>query len=114
MSELITDEIVEVTAQAFYEAEEREVGTLEVHPWDGVIGERREAWKICARAALEAATPLIAGRALREAADGMYEHQHAGCFKTICADCRERNVRTGVRAHLRSRADRIESERSGA
>jgi hypothetical protein len=63
MSQLITDEMVEVTAQAFYEAEEREVGTLEVHPWDGVIEERREAWKICARAALEAGAPLIAARA---------------------------------------------------
>ena len=68
MSRYVTDEMVETAAHAAFrdgfmrhapEHENRDLSDYD----DGV----RESWRVVARAALEAAAPLIAAAALREA-----------------------------------------------
>lgn len=112
MSELVTDEMVEEAAARALVSQHWDgegCGTHGVNACVNCFGPSPYTAREVAREVLRVAAPLIAARALREAADGMYDHPHTGCYKTVCSDCRERNVRTDVRAYLRSRATRIEN-----
>ena len=95
MSARITPDIIEAAARAAFrdgfmryapEYENRELSDYD----DGI----RESWRVVARAALEAAAPLIAATALREAAE----------------DWRRGHTFSVMEDWLCARADRIEKE----
>lgn len=63
MSDLVTDAMLEAAAKADH-------ATYDAEPdWDRIDERIREVWREGARAALEAVAPLIAAKALRDAAD---------------------------------------------
>ena len=74
MTDLITDAMVEAAAIALRNQTRERVGLspLDRLPWSPTPGEARAD----ARAALEAAAPLIAAKALRDAADEVRTHSY--------------------------------------
>ena len=91
MRDLITDAMVETAAQAMWERIDREESWSEIY--------HASAYRRDARAALEAAAPLIAADALRDAADA------------IDSNSGEISMPVGLIAvALRAHADRIEKE----
>ena len=103
MSGYATDEMVEVAARASWEA-----GREPNHPtWDDLgEGLTRAAFRKENRAALEAAAPLIAAQALRDAADGMDLSAHypsPGLSEM-------HNAEAAAEAYLRARATAVFEE----
>ena len=91
MRDLITDAMVETAARAMWERIDREESWSEIY--------HASAYRRDARAALEAAAPLIAADALRDAADA------------IDSNSGEISMPVGLIAvALRAHADRIEKE----
>ena len=90
MRDLVTDEIVETAARAYHEAASEAVAGS----WDVSTPRIRERGLARARAALEAAAPLIEATALREAAE----------------DWRRGHTFSVMEDWLRARADQIEKE----
>ena len=68
MSELVTDAMVEMAAKADHATYDAEAD------WDRIDERTREVWREGARAALEAVAPLIAAKALRDAAEMLRPH----------------------------------------
>jgi hypothetical protein len=108
MSELITDEMVEAAADAIADA------------YDALTQDDiRSMAQIEARAALEAAAPLIAGRALRGAAERLHERTD-GVHREGTKGWPERHREVYALAineasdALKADADRIEGERGEA
>ena len=92
-----TDEMVEVAAQAMWERIDREESWSEIY--------HASAYRRDARAALEAAAPLIAAAALRDAADwlddmarGYRESAHLSAGRALIS-------------RLRARANEMEADR---
>ena len=98
MSDYVTDEMVETAAAATWNRSAREIDGCPL--WDGRLPSNiRHSIRSDARAALEAAAPLIAAQALRDAADA------------IDSNDGEISMPVGLIAvTLRARADQIEKE----
>ena len=63
MSELVTDAMVEAAARAEWTHE------WPIRPWEQVPDDLADHYRDCSRHALEAVAPLIAAKALQDAAD---------------------------------------------
>lgn len=66
-AELVTDEMVELAAEAAYTEASWNAGNFTGTNWDELGGDARRPWLSEAEAALEAVAPLIAARALQGA-----------------------------------------------
>ena len=109
MSDLITDEMVEAAARAYHEAAPEAVAGS----WDVSTPRIHERGLARARAALEAAAPLIAATALRDAADAW----QWGGWSTITEPAkrpeqvpRVLGIADAVTGWIRARADQSEKE----
>ena len=119
MSELITDEMVEAAAREIYAEWENEyTGDYPWAAWDSEENLSRDTAREWARNVLTVAVPLIAGRALRGASEAL-DDENGDQYREVAQFSRDHEggligVIHGTSVWLTERADRIESERSGA
>ena len=97
MSDYVTDEMVETAARAMWERIDREESWSEIY--------HASAYRRDARAALEAAAPLIAAQALRDAAD-----REMAAWEPVPMSPDWLDAIESVCETLRARADQIEKE----
>ena len=101
----VTDEAVEAAARAEWRVD------FALTPWVSGPEDVRDYYRDTARAALEAAAPLIAAQALRDAADG---YQTGGWADDLPAGGSRPALILGMSqravAWLRARADQIEAK----
>ena len=98
----VTDEIVEAAARAYHEAASEAVAGS----WDVSTPRIRERGLARARAALEAAAPLIAAQALRDAAD-----REMAAWESVPMSPDWMEAIESVCETLRARADEMEAGR---
>ena len=101
MSDYVTDEMVETAARVYHEA----VPEAVAGSWDVSTPRIQERGRARARAALDAAAPMIAAATLRDAA-----RRELAAWDGICMSSDWDDAVVDVCDSLRARADRIEKE----
>ena len=108
MSELVTDEMVEIAARAEWDHYKPD---LDGGPWEDLTEAQREAWRegveVVLAAAIPLVTPAIKAEALREAAD---EIDLSPSYPTPGL-AELHNAEAAAEAFLRARADQMEAGR---